>query len=58
MKTAALKDLLEQGPIAINIGLLEFATALQDQSRDVIHVDWSPRPEIGEELKGILDELL
>ena len=55
---ATVKDLLEQGPIAIILGLQEFAKALQDQGTDTIHVDWSPRPEIEEELKGILDELL
>jgi len=55
---SVLRDLLEQGPIAINLGLQEFAKALQDQGRGVIHVDWTPRPEIEEELKGILDELL
>jgi hypothetical protein len=58
MQMAVLGDLLEQGPIAINLGLQDFAKALQDQGGDVIHVDWSPRPEIEEELKGILDELL
>jgi len=55
---STLKDLLEQGPIAINLGIQEFAKALQDQGADTIHVDWAPRPEIEEELKGILDELL
>lgn len=58
MQMSVLKDLLEQGPIAINLGLQEFAKALQDQGTEVIHVDWTPRPEIEEELKGILDELL
>jgi len=58
MLMSVLRDLLEQGPIAINLGLQEFAKALQDQGRGVIHVDWTPRPEIEEELKGILDELL
>ena len=55
---AVLRDLLEQGPIAINLGLQEFAKSLQDQGRAVIHVDWAPRPEIEDDLKGILDELL
>ncbi len=54
----ALKKLLENGPVVINLGLQEFAKALQDQGRAVIHVDWSPRPEVEDELKSILDELL
>jgi len=58
MRMARLEDLLENGPIAINLGLEDFAKALQDQGREVVHVDWSPPPEIDEELKEILDELL
>jgi len=54
----ALRDLLMQGPIAVNLGLEGFAAALRDQGRDVIHIDWSPPPEMGEDLKGILDEVL
>ena len=53
-----LLELLRDGPISINLGLVEFAEALEEQKRPVIHVDWSPPPPISEEMKHILDELL
>jgi len=53
-----IRSLMEEGPIAINLGLQGFAKALQDQSRPVIQVDWSPPPPQDEEMQDILDELL
>lgn len=53
-----LRSLMEDGPIAINLGLQEFAKSLQDQGRNVIHVDWSPPPPVDEEMEDILDKLL
>lgn len=53
-----LRTLMEAGPIAINLGLQEFAKTLQDQSVQVIHVDWSPPPPVDEEMEDILDKLL
>jgi hypothetical protein len=58
MQMVALRNLLENGPVAINLGLQEFAKSLQDQGKAVVHIDWSPPPEIEEELQDILDELL
>jgi hypothetical protein len=55
---ANLQSLMESGPIAINLGLHEFATSLQDQGRRVIHVDWSPPPPIDEKMEDILDKIL
>lgn len=55
---ANLKQLLEDGPIAINLGLQEFAETLQDQGVKIIHVDWSPPPPVDEEMEDILDKLL
>jgi len=55
---STLELLLKDGPIAINLGLQEFAKALQDQGKAVIHVDWSPPPPVNEEIQSILDELL
>lgn len=49
---------MDAGPIAINLGLREFAKSLQDQGREVIHVDWSPPPPLDEEMENILDKLL
>ena len=53
-----LHSLVRDGPIAINLGLQEFAKSLQDQGTRVIHVDWSPPPPVDEEMQNILDELL
>lgn len=49
---------MEDGPIAINLGLEEFAKSLQDQGRNVIHVDWSPPPPVDEQMEDLLDKLL
>ena len=55
---ATLRSLMEDGPIAINLGLEEFAKSLQKQGGSVIHVDWSPPPPVDEETQDILDKLL
>jgi len=53
-----LLELLREGPISINLGLVEFAEALEKQDAPVVHVDWTPPPVLDEETKSILDELL
>ena len=55
---ATLRSLMEDGPIAINLGLEEFAKSLQKQGTPVIHVDWSPPPPVDAEMQDILDQLL
>jgi len=55
---STLESLLKEGPVAINLGLEEFAKAIQDQGRAVVQIDWSPPPQIDEELHDILDEVL
>ena len=55
---ADLRSLMDAGPIAINLGLQEFAKSLQDQGIQVIHVDWSPPPPVDQEMEDILDKLL
>jgi uncharacterized UPF0146 family protein len=42
----------------LNIGLRLFAEELRRQGIDVVEVDWSPPPEIEEDLKDILNKLL
>jgi len=58
MKMTDLQSLLKAGPIAINLGLEEFAKSLQDQGAKVIHVDWAPPPPVDEEMEDLLDKLL
>ncbi|MBP1713757.1 MAG: hypothetical protein H6Q42_1960 [Deltaproteobacteria bacterium] len=53
-----LKELLQQGPVAINLGLKDFAVCLETQGVGVIHVNWAPPAGGDPELMAILDELL
>jgi hypothetical protein len=53
-----LNDLLESGPIAINIGIYDFAESLQTQDIEVIHVDWTPPAGGDSEMIELLDKLL
>jgi FdrA protein len=53
-----LEELLQQGPIAINIGVYDFAESLQIQGVQVVHVNWSPPAGGDPELMELLDQLL
>jgi FdrA protein len=53
-----LEELLQQGPIAINIGVVDFAETLQIQGVQVIHVNWTPPAGGDPELMELLDQLL
>lgn len=53
-----LKELLQQGPVAINLGLQDFAASLGVQGFEVIQVNWAPPAGGDPELMAILDELL
>ena len=53
-----LEEFLRQGPIAINIGVYDFADSLRIQGVEVVHVNWAP-PAGGEtDLIELLDKLL
>ena len=52
------KELIQNGPVVINIGVREFAESLQDQELEVIHVDWSPPAGGDQEMADLLDDLL
>jgi len=52
-----LNDLLESGPIAINLGIYDFAESLQTQGIEVIHVDWTPPAGGDPEMIELLDKL-
>lgn len=55
---ATLVTLLQAGPVVLNLGLAEFAEALQDQGAEVIHIDWKPPAGGDEEVAELLDKLL
>ena len=57
MKTK-LEELLQNGPVVINLGVLGFAESLQDQGVEVVHVDWSPPAGGDAEMAELLDRLL
>ena len=57
MKTK-LEELLQNGPVVINLGVLGFAESLQDQGVEVVHVDWSPPAGGDAEMAELLDKLL
>jgi hypothetical protein len=56
--TNSLRSLIETEPVAVNVGLREFAVSLQQQGVRVVHVDWKPPLELDEETQEILDKLL
>jgi FdrA protein len=53
-----LDEFLQHGPIAINIGVYDFAESLQIQGVQVVHVNWSPPAGGDPELMELLDQLL
>ncbi len=53
-----LEELFHQGPIAVNIGVADFAEALQTQGAEAVHVNWSPPAGGDPELMDLLDQLL
>lgn len=54
----ALEDLLARGPVAVNVGVRDFAEGLRAQGAPVIEVEWSPPAEEDEELLRLLDKIL
>jgi hypothetical protein len=53
-----LEELLHQGPIAVNIGVVDFAQTLQIQGIQVVHVSWTLPAGGDPELMELLDQLL
>lgn len=53
-----LKELLENGPKVINIGVQDFADSLQIQGLEVIQVNWIPPAGGDLEMIDLLDQLL
>jgi FdrA protein len=53
-----LDELLQDGPVAINIGVYDFAASLQMQGVEVIHVNWAPPAGGDPEMIELIDQLL
>ncbi|MDH4265228.1 MAG: hypothetical protein OEW45_06280 [Deltaproteobacteria bacterium] len=56
--TDKLNELLGKGPVAINMGVEDFAASLEIQGVEVIQVDWVPPAGGDAELIALLDKLL
>jgi FdrA protein len=53
-----LDELLQHGPVAINIGVPDFAVSLQTQGVEVVQVNWAPPAGGDPEMIELLDQLL
>jgi hypothetical protein len=53
-----LHEMLELGPVSINVGVQDFAESLRSQGAEVLHVLWRPPAEGDPELMELLEELL
>ena len=52
-----LDELLRSGPVAINMGIQDFAESLREQGVEVVQVDWTPPAGGDRELLDLLDRL-
>jgi FdrA protein len=55
-----LEELLESGPVVINVGVRGFAESIQAQEMkvEVVHIDWTPPAGGDKETAALLDKLL
>lgn len=51
-------ELLDKGPVAVNLGVEDFANSLKAQGAEVIQVDWTPPAGGDREMMELLDQLL
>jgi hypothetical protein len=58
MMSDKLKELLDNGPNVINIGVQDFADSLKVQGAEVIQVNWIPPAGGDPEMIELLDQLL
>ena len=54
----SIVSLLDEPIIVINLGLKKFSESLDDQSVQVVQVDWTPPAGGDKEVIELLDELL
>ena len=51
-------ELLDKGPVAVNMGVEDFANSLRTQGAEVIQVEWAPPAGGDREMMELLDQLL
>lgn len=52
-----IADLLREGPVVANVGIEEFAESVAAQDAQVVHVAWSPPPELEPDIEALLEKL-
>ncbi len=52
------QQLLQEGPVAVNIGVEDFAVNLRLQGAEVVEIDWVPPAGGDAELMDLLDQIL
>jgi len=53
-----VSELLDHGPVVINLGVRDFAESLEAQGVEVVHVEWAPPAGGDREMIDLLDRLL
>jgi len=53
-----LMDLITEAIVAINVGIQDFGSALEEQGIQVIYVEWNPPAGGDQEMIDLLDKLL
>ena len=53
-----LLDIIEETIVAINVGIQDFGSALEEQGIQVVYVEWSPPAGGDQEMIDLLDQLL
>jgi hypothetical protein len=51
-------NLIEETIVAINVGIQDFGSALEEQGIQVVYVEWSPPAGGDQEMIDLLDQLL
>ncbi len=53
-----LNELLSRGPVAVSLGVEDFAASLKSQGAEVVQVDWAPPAGGDRDMIELLDKLL
>ena len=53
-----MAGILQEEVRVVNIGIIEFVQALDEQEVPVVHVDWRPPTEEDEEIENLLEALM
>jgi len=54
----SFEKMLREGPVPVNVGVLEFAESLEQQGIHVVRVEWTPPAGGDEQMAALLEDLL